>query len=85
MNSYSSYLEFIRNWFLLLAFPLGLIILYFRQLALHRKLQQVTIDKADEGNLFIFTSDNQKDKIALPITDILFIESEDNYVRVAYR
>ena len=83
--SLPSWLDFVKNWFILTALPLAMIILYFRQKFLHQKLQEAQINQEDHGELFIFTSDNQKDRIALAVNDILFLESEDNYVSLTYR
>ncbi len=82
--SFPAYLDFTKNWFILTALPMGLVVLYYRQHALKIKLQEVHLNEDDANQLFIFTSDNQKDKLALPVENILFLESQDNYISLVY-
>ena len=82
--SLPGYVDFVKNWVLLTMLPLALVILYFRQHALKQELQEASINSEDADQLFIFTADNQKDRIALPVHNILYLESQDNYVELCY-
>ena len=82
--SFYSYLDFVKNWVILLVLPIGLVILYFRQHTLGLKLQEAAVNSDGSEQLFIFTSANSKDKIALPIQNILFLEAQDNYVMLRF-
>lgn len=81
---FSSWLEFIGNFSALSIIPLIIVYMYVRMQHL-RELSTTTSDySADATQLITFPSDNQKDVITLPLQDILYLESEDNYVAIHY-
>jgi hypothetical protein len=80
----SSWLEFIGNFSITSIIPLIVISMYVRMQHL-RELSGTTSDYSSEGaSLITFPSDNQKDVMTIPLRDILYLESEDNYVAVHY-
>jgi len=83
----ASYLDFLKNMAVLGSLPIILVVLYFGQLYLQQTigtLKEVGRSERNTNDLVLFTADNEKDKIVLPIAAILFLESQDNYVALNY-
>ena len=47
-------------------------------------LKEAHLSQENSSDLILFTADNQKDKLAVPISAILFLESQDNYVALNF-
>ena len=80
--SVSSWLEFIANFAMLGIIPGVIIYMYARMQQLKDLTHTAQDYKKDALQLVTFPSDNQKDLLSLPLEDILYLESEDNYVAV---
>ncbi len=84
---FASYLDFLKNMAVLGSIPMILVVFYFWQMSLQQtigSLKEAHRSGENSNDLILFTADNQKDKIAVPISAILFLESQDNYVALNY-
>ncbi|MDN5205250.1 LytTR family DNA-binding domain-containing protein [Fulvivirgaceae bacterium BMA10] len=85
--SWKSYLEFIWNISVLGIFPVGGLMIYFHMRSLKSNLYEITSLQRDTSNpdkLVLITAENEKDKIALTLRHLLYLESEDNYVAIHF-
>jgi len=79
----SSYFEFLANVSILGLFPLAGLFFYHRFREMHRTLSApypYPHPVEDAEKLLVFTAENQKDQLSLPLKQLVFIESDDNYV-----
>lgn len=82
-----SFLSFILNSTLVLVFPFFATLFYFNHKILKTHYQEIlSLSKKNDGidNLLLISGDYQKDEIALPPANIVFIKSVDNYVSVHF-
>jgi hypothetical protein len=81
---WSSYLQFIRDVSLLISFPVAGFLLYIRHEWLKSEYVQLrAIQLAGPApRLVHFCSDNGKDRVSVALDDLLYLESQDNYVAV---
>ncbi len=82
----SSYLGFIRDVSMLVAFPVAGFLFYIRHESLkseYVQLRTIHLD-APGARLVRFSSDNEKDQLAVALDDLLYLESQDNYVDVVH-
>lgn len=47
--------------------------------------QQAVLPTIPENKLLLLVADNEKDRLELPVNDLLFMRSADNYVEILYR
>lgn len=83
---WSSYLGFIRDVSLLNSLPVAGFLFYIRHEWLkseYVQLRAIQLDKAP-ARFMHFSSDNGKDQVALALDDLLYLESQDNYVAVTW-
>lgn len=81
----SSYFEFLANIAALSLFPLGVLYLYLKIRELRKALEldhAYTYQAGEDEFLLVFTAENQKDHLTLPLKLLLLIESDDNYVSI---
>jgi hypothetical protein len=83
---WSSYLGFIRDVSLLNSLPVGGFLFYIRYEWLKSEYVQLrAIHLAGSpARLVHFSSDNGKDQVAVALDDLLYLESQDNYVAVTW-
>lgn len=75
----------IQNTSLILLIPYTLSILFFSWKDIKRKLDQVVQQFRDPSEIFIpFKDEKGNLKITIKCTDVLFLESNDNYVNIHY-
>ena len=81
---WSSYLGFIRDVSLLNSLPVGGFLFYIRHELLkseYVQLRAIHLEQAP-ARFVHFSSDNGKDQVAVALDDLLYLESQDNYVAV---
>jgi hypothetical protein len=83
---WSSYLGFIRDVSLLNSLPVAGFLFYIRHEWLKSEYVQLrAIHLANStARLVHFSSDNGKDRVAVALDDLLYLESQDNYVAVTW-
>jgi len=83
---FSSYLGFLRDVSLLLSLPVAGFLFYIRHESLKSEYVQLRAIHmgAPAARLVHFASDNGKDRIAVTLDDLLYLESQDNYVAVTW-
>ncbi len=84
--SIRSYLGFIINLGTLSCIPTAATIFYLYQKSLHRKLMDLTMKQdatSAAASRIVLTADNGEE-ITLPVDQILYLESQDNYVAIYY-
>jgi hypothetical protein len=83
---WSSYLGFVRDVSLLISLPVAGFLFYIRHEWLKSEYVQLqAIHMAGPAlRLVHFSSDNGKDQIAVALEDLLYLESQDNYVAVTW-
>ncbi|MGK2925838.1 MAG: LytTR family DNA-binding domain-containing protein [Lysobacterales bacterium] len=81
---WSSYLGFIRDVSMLISLPVAGFLFYIHHQWLKSEYVQLqAIHLATPGaRLLHFCSDNGKDQLAVTLDDLLYLESQDNYVAV---
>ncbi len=82
-----SLLSFVLNSTVVLIIPFFAVIFYFNHKKLKTQYQEIlSLSKRNDGmdNLLLISGDYQKDEIALPPAEIVFIKSQDNYVSLHY-
>lgn len=81
-----SYLGFIRDISMLLSLPIAGFLFYLRHEWLKSEYVQLqTIHLATPAaRLLHFSSDNGKDRVSVALDDLLYLESQDNYVAVTW-
>ncbi len=85
--SLSSYFEFILNVGIMMLIPLSGLWVYFRIRNLNQSLEQAyrfAYKPGSPDRLLTVLADNQKDRFTLPLQNLLFVESEDNYIAIHY-
>lgn len=80
----SSYLGFLRDGTLLLTLPVAGFLFYLRHESLKSEFVQLQSIRlaAPAARLVHVSSDNGKDQLAVALDDLLYLESQDNYVGV---
>lgn len=83
---WSSYLGFVRDVSLLISLPVAGFLFYIRHEWLKSEYVQLqAIHMAGPAlRLVHFSSDNGKDQVAVALEDLLYLESQDNYVAVTW-
>ena len=82
-----SLLSFILNSTMVLIIPFFATIFYFNHKMLKTQYQEIlSLSEKNDGmdNLLLISGDYQKDEIALPPANIVFIKSYDNYVSLHF-
>jgi len=82
----TSYIGFIRDIGMLISIPIAGFIFFIRHESLkseYVRLQSIHLE-APASKLMHFCSDNQKDQVSMALTDLLYLESQDNYVAIVY-
>jgi len=83
---WGSYLGFIRDVSMLVSFPVAGFLFYIRHESL--KTQFVALRSIHLGapstKLVHLTSDNDKDNVSVALDELLYLESQDNYVAVVH-
>ena len=82
---WSSYLGFIRDVSLLVSFPVAGFLFYIRHEWLKSEYVQllaIHVANPSAARLVHFSSDNGKDQVSVALDDLLYLESQDNYVAV---
>ncbi|MEM7373852.1 MAG: LytTR family DNA-binding domain-containing protein [Bacteroidota bacterium] len=82
--SWTSYVEFIVNIAALSFFPILINLLYLN----YGRTKEKTTSGQFAGlpkPLLTFTSDNQKDRLAVSVEDLYYIEAQDNYCAIYYQ
>jgi len=82
---WSSYLGFIRDVSLLICFPVAGFLFYLRHEWLKSEYVQllaIRVANPAAAHLVHFSSDNGKDQVSVALDDLLYLESQDNYVAV---
>ena len=83
---WTSYLGFIRDIGMLISIPVAGFIFFIRHESLKSefvRLQSIHL-VAPASKLMHFCSDNQKDQISVVLEDLLYLESQDNYLAIVY-
>ncbi len=83
----SSYLRHILELGTVLAFPFATTLFYFKHTSILKAYYDVLSSSKDANTMqeiVLLSGDYKNDQIALPFNTIVFIESEDNYVRLNY-
>lgn len=83
---WTSYLGFIGNIGMLISIPVAGFIFFIRHESLKSefvRLQSIHL-QAPASKLMHFCSDNQKDQVSVALDDLLYLESQDNYLAVVY-
>ena len=83
---WSSYLGFIRDVSLLNSLPVAGFLFYIRHEWLkseYVQLRAIHLEKSP-ARFVHFASDNGKDQVAVALDDLLYLESQDNYVAVTW-
>lgn len=81
---WSSYLGFVRDVSMLISLPVGGFLFYIHHQWLkseYVQLQAIHL-ATPRARLLHFASDNGKDQLAVALDDLLYLESQDNYVAV---
>lgn len=82
----TSYLGFIRDIGMLISIPIAGFIFFIRHESLkseYVRLQSIHLE-APASKLMHFCSDNKKDQVSMALSDLLYLESQDNYVAIVY-
>ncbi len=80
-----SWLGFLRDVGMIITFPVLGFLFYLRHQALkldYTRLQSRSPEPS--GAMVTFTSENGKDPLLVALRDLLYLESEDNYVSICY-
>jgi len=83
---WASYLGFIRDISMLISIPIAGFIFFIRHESLKSefvRLQSIHLE-APASKLMHFCSDNQKDQVSVALEDLLYLESQDNYLAIVY-
>lgn len=84
---WTSYLGFIRDVCLLVSFPVAGFLFYLRHEWLkseYVQLLSIHVTNPAAARLVHFSSDNGKDQVSVALDDLLYLESQDNYVAVTW-
>ncbi len=84
---FSSFLEFIVNIGVMSLIPLAGLLVYFRIRDLQSTLDQhyKYADSLETGEkILTLESENQKEQVSMPVKNLVFIESQDNYVAIRH-
>ncbi|MEQ9561412.1 MAG: LytTR family DNA-binding domain-containing protein, partial [Woeseiaceae bacterium] len=81
-----SYFGFIRDVSMLISFPVAGFIFYIRHESLkHRFVELESIRVGTPSTTLVhLTSENEKDNVSVALSDLLYLESQDNYVAVVH-
>ena len=83
--SWVSYFEFLRNISVLTLIPFISLFIYRQLTSLKKSLEEVHDYKhkdADKNEMLLFKSENQKEQLTIPLKNLLYLESQDNYVAI---
>ena len=81
-----SYLGFIRDICMLVSLPIAGFLFYLRHESLKSEFVQLQAIRlaTPAARLLHFASDNGKDQVSVALDDLLYLESQDNYVAVTW-
>lgn len=80
-----SWLGFLRDVGMVISFPIAGFLFYLRHQALRSEYTRlVSNPPVSSDRMLSFTSDNGKDPLLVAARDVLYLESEDNYVSIHY-
>jgi hypothetical protein len=84
--SWASYLQFLRDVGMVISFPIAGFLLHIRHAALASRFVHVTpvAPTAPSQEWLQFTLDNGKDVLTIASGNLLYLESQDNYLEVVY-
>ncbi|HKJ16856.1 MAG TPA: LytTR family DNA-binding domain-containing protein [Xanthomonadales bacterium] len=83
--SFSSWLGFLRDVGMIITFPIAGFMFYLRHQALKSEYTRLQSNPPESSNEMVtFTSENGKDPLLVSFRDLLYLESEDNYVNISY-
>lgn len=84
--SLGSHLGFLRDVGLVISFPIAGFLLHIRHTALASRFVHLTTlaPRTPSQERLQFTSDNGKDVLTIAAGDLLYLESQDNYLDVVY-
>jgi len=81
----ASWLGFLRDVGFVISFPVAACLFYLRHQALRSEYVRLQSEPSERSHRALtFTSENGKDPLVVPSGDVLYLESEDNYVEIAY-
>lgn len=83
---FSSFIDFIFNVGLMSIIPIAIIFLYSSYRSSKEAVKTLELQpKLDLNEKYVsFISSNGKEQLTLTLTDLLFIESQDNYIEINY-
>lgn len=83
--SWASWLGFLRDVGMIITFPIVGFLFYLRHQALRSEYMRLQSNAPASSNRMVtFTSENEKDPLIVSMADVLYLESEDNYVNINY-
>lgn len=80
----SSFLSFIPNVSLIGVFSVGALVLYFEYKGVKSAYELSLSESGSSQEKIRFNSENQKEQLALGLDQLLYLESEDNYVAIHF-
>jgi hypothetical protein len=83
---WTSYFGFIRDVGMVMVFPVAGFLFYIRHESLHSRYVHLSSFPASPRSreLLHLTSDNEKDVLSVAVDDLLYLESQDNYLAVVF-
>jgi len=82
---WNSYFSFLFNVAMVISFPIAGFLFLLRHQALQTEYIRLrSAPRSPRDHLLSFTSENGKDQLLVPMDQVLYLESEDNYVKVVY-
>lgn len=83
--SWTSWIGFLRDVGAVMIFPIAGFLFYLRHQALRSDyIRLLSRPSEPSERLLTFTSENGKDRLDVVSKDLLYLESEDNYVEITY-
>ena len=83
---WSSYFEFIGNIGAISLIPLSGILIFNRIKTLRKQLEEINFKVENDGtnleDVISIVADNGKDKFVIPSQNLIFLESDDNYISI---
>lgn len=80
-----SWLGFVRDVGMIITFPIVGYLFYVRHQALRSEYVRLQSNPPESSDrMMTFTSKNGKDPLIVSVRDLLYLESEDNYVSISY-
>jgi hypothetical protein len=84
--SWSSYLHFIPEIAMVITFPVGGYLFYIRYLALNQHAFELSKQSSTlpAQEMICFESDNNKETIVIPLKNLYYLQSQDNYTDIVF-